>query len=124
MFVHGGVSAIAGCAHMGGDALALVEDLDGALGDAGPKFLPHQGMGDGIVMLGDLDMVIETGAALFPFGVREGLGGQWSEGRLIKRFEQLPPLCAQMLCDAPVQRFQRFMDGLVQFGEGEETSIA
>ena len=124
MFGHGGVAPAAGSAHMGGDALTVMEDLDGALGDPGPELLFGQGMGHRIVMLGDLDMIIETGAALLPFGVLVCLARQRLQRRLIECLEQLPAGCVQMFCDAPVQVLQQFMNGLVQFGEAEETAIA
>ena len=111
-------------AHVGGHTLAFMEDLDGALGDPGPELLFGQGMGNRIVMLGDLDMVVEAGAALLPFGVLIGLGRQRLERRSVECFEQFPAGRAQMLCLPPVQVFQPFMDGLVQFGEAEETAIA
>jgi len=109
---------------MSGDALAFVEYLDGALGDPGPELLFGQGMGHRIVMLGDLDMIIEAGAALLPFGVLVWVARQRLQRRLVERLEQLPARCAQVLCDAPVHLFQQFMDGLVQLGEAEETAIA
>ena len=124
VFGDGGVASIAGSAHVGGHTLAFMEELDGALGDPGPELLFGQGMGNRIVMLGDLDMVVEAGAALLPFGVLIGLGRQRLERRSVECFEQFPAGRAQMLCLPPVQVFQPFMDGLVQFGEAEETAIA
>ena len=124
MFSHGGVVPTAGPAHVCGDALAFMEDLDGALGDPGPEFLPSQGMGHRIVMLGDLDMIIEAGAAFLPFGVLVCLARQRLQRRLVECLEQLPAGCAQVFCDAPVHLFQQFMDGLVQLGEAEEAAIA
>ena len=53
-----------------------------------------------------------------------GLGRQRLERRSVECFEQFPAGRAQMLCLPPVQVFQPFMDGLVQFGEAEETAIA
>ena len=117
VFGHGGVAPAAGPAHMSGDALAFVEYLDGALGDPGPELLFGQGMGYRIVMLGDLDMVIEAGAALLPFGVLVCLARQRLQRRLVERLEQLPARCAEMFCLPPVQVLQQLMDGLVEFGE-------
>ena len=124
MLDHRRVAPIAGSAHVGGHTLTFMEDLDGALGDPGPELLPRQGVGHRIVMLGEFDMVVEAGAALLPFGVLIWLARQRLERRLIECLEQLAAGCAQVFCDAPVQVFQQFMDGLVQFGEAEETAIA
>ena len=42
---HGGVAAAHAAQQMVGDALTLVEQLDGALGDAGLDLLAQQAMG-------------------------------------------------------------------------------
>ncbi len=42
------------------------------------------------VVLGDFHVVVEAGAALFPFGVLVGLGRQRIEGRPVELLEQLP----------------------------------
>ena len=75
MFGDRGVAPVTGAAHVGGDAFAVMEDLDGAIGDARPELLFGQAMGHRVIVLGDLDMIIEAGAALFPFGVLVGFGG-------------------------------------------------
>ena len=36
---HGGVAPVPGTAHVGGDALSLMEDLDGAVRDPHPELL-------------------------------------------------------------------------------------
>ena len=72
MLGHGGVAPVPGTAHVGGDALSLMEDLDGAVRDPDPERLFGQGVGHRVIVLGGLDMVIETGAALLPFGVLVG----------------------------------------------------
>ena len=63
MLGHGGVAPVPGTAHVGGDALSLMEDLDGAVRDPDPERLFGQGVGHRVIVLGGLDMVIETGAA-------------------------------------------------------------
>ena len=77
VFGHRGVAPVAGAAHMRCHPSAFMKDLDRAFGNPRPKLLFGQGMGHGIVMLGDLDMVIQTGAALLPFSVLVGLRRQW-----------------------------------------------
>ena len=69
-----GVAPIAWGAQVDRDPFALVEDLDAAIGDPRPELEFGQGMGHRVIVLGDFDMVIEAGAALFPFGVLVGLG--------------------------------------------------
>ena len=69
VFVYGGMSSIAGSADVRGDPFAVVEDLYSAICNPRPELLFGQGVGHRIIMLGDLDMVVEAGATLFPFGV-------------------------------------------------------
>ena len=85
MLGHGGVAPVPGTAHVGGDALSLMEDLDGAVRDPDPERLFGQGVGHRVIVLGGLDMVIETGAALLPFGVLVGLARQPLQRRLVER---------------------------------------
>jgi hypothetical protein len=75
-------------------------------------------------MLGDLDMIIEAGAALLPFGILVGLGRQRLERRPVELLEQLPAGCAEMTRDAPVESDEKLGDRLIEFGETEETVIA
>ena len=53
---------------MRGDPLAVVEQLDGARGDAGPDFLAQQAMGRRVVVLVDLDVIVEPDRAFLPGG--------------------------------------------------------
>ena len=124
MLGHGGVAPVPGTAHVGGDALSLMEDLDGAVRDPDPELLFGQGVGHRVIVLGGLDMVIETGAALLRFGVLVGLAWQRLQRRLVERLEQLPAGRAEMLCPARVEIVQQLADGLVQFREAEETAIS
>jgi hypothetical protein len=54
---------------MRGDALAVMEDLDGTRRDAHPYLLARQLAGGRVVVLLDLDVVVEPDRALLPFGV-------------------------------------------------------
>ena len=51
MLGHGGVAPVPGTAHVGGDALTLMEDLDGAVRDPDPELLFGQGVGHRVIML-------------------------------------------------------------------------
>ena len=97
---------------------------DGAVRDPHPELLFGQGVGHRVIVLGGLDMVIETGAALLPFGVLAGLARQRLQRRLVERLEQLPAGRAEMLCPARVEIVQQLTNGLVQFREAEETVIS
>ena len=71
------------------DPFAHMEDFHAAIGDAGPELEFGQGVGHRVIVFGDFDVVVETGAALFPFGVLVGLGRQGFEGRPVELLEQL-----------------------------------
>ena len=63
-------------AQMRGDALALVEDLDGARGQARLDLLADEAVRHGVVVALDVDVVVERDAAQAPLGVDVGLGRQ------------------------------------------------
>ena len=51
------------------DPLALVEDLDGAVGEARLDSLPQQGERHRVVMVVDLDMIVGRDRAALPLGI-------------------------------------------------------
>ena len=112
-----GVTPIAGGAHVGRNPFAFVEDLDAAIGDTRPELLFGQGMRHRVVVLGDFHVVVEAGAALFPFGVLVGLGRQRFEGRPVELLEQLAAAGTEMTCDPAVEVLQQLGHGLVQLGQ-------
>jgi hypothetical protein len=61
---------------MRGNALAVVEDLDGPLGQARPDLLAQEPVGHRVVVAVDLDMVVEPDRALLPLRVDVRGGGQ------------------------------------------------
>lgn len=72
---HGRVLAVAGGAHVGGNPLAVMEDLDRARRYARPELLLQQPVRDRVIVLADLDVVVEPDFAFDPLGVLVGLGG-------------------------------------------------
>jgi hypothetical protein len=69
----GGVAAAAVGAAMGADALAAMEDLDRAHAGAHVDGLVHEGVGDGVVVAVELDVVIDVDPGRLPLAVDEGL---------------------------------------------------
>src|SRR5262245_22349055 len=85
----GGVAAAEGTAPMGGDPLPTVEDLDGCRGQAGVDVLVQEGVGDGVVVAVDLDVVVDVDAGVdLPLAIDEGLSGQWTQRRLVQALEK------------------------------------
>ena len=58
------------------DADTVMEDLHGAVGDAGLHHLADQAVGHGIPMAVHLDVVVEPRPAALPLGVFERFGWQ------------------------------------------------
>src|SRR5579883_189454 len=86
---HGGVLVIAAHALMGGDPLALVEDLDGAGGEPHLDLGAHEAMRDAVVMLLDLDVIVEAHAPDAPLGEHVGARRQRLECRPVDLLQQL-----------------------------------
>ena len=61
---------------MRGDPLALVEDLDGAAGDAHLDLAAREAVRDRVEVAVDLDVIVEADPAQPPFGIDVGLGRQ------------------------------------------------
>ena len=47
-------------AHVAGDALAAVEELDGALGVSGVELASDEGVRDGVVVAFELDVIVDV----------------------------------------------------------------
>ena len=84
-----GVPAIARPARMGGDAFALVVQLDRPRRDPGLDRLTREAIRDPVVMALDLDVIIEPGAPRPPFGEHIRLQRQRLQSRLVDRLEHL-----------------------------------
>ncbi len=74
-------------------------------------------------MLVDLDVIIETGAALLPRGVGIGFGGEILERGAVELLEQLPTARSEMAGDAAIELVEELTDGGVGLGQGEEPAV-
>ena len=61
-------------AHVGGDALAVVDQLDRALRSAAPESLPDEGVGGAVEVIIEGDVVVDVDADLLPLGILVRLG--------------------------------------------------
>ncbi len=119
-----GVAAVARPAQMGGDALALQEDLDGAGGQA------HLDRGAGMAiwhrveMPLDLDMIVEPHLAATPLRQDVRLGRQGLEMRGVKFLEQLPARAAEPAHDPVVELRHQVGDGGVQIADAVPDPVA
>ncbi|MCA6105541.1 hypothetical protein J6525_45760 [Bradyrhizobium sp. WSM 4400] len=81
VFRHGGVLVVAAHALMRGDPLALVENLDGAGGEAHLDLGADEAMRDAVVMRLDLDVIVDADPADPPLGEHVGALRQVLERR-------------------------------------------
>ena len=77
------------------DALAAMEDLDGARGDADVDFLANERVRNRIEEVMDLDVVIEIDPRASPFRELPVLGGELVEDAALDLLEQLAPADAE-----------------------------
>lgn len=119
------VPAIAGSTHMGGDPLALVEQLDRARRDPRLDRLTREAVGDRVVMALDLDMIVKPGAPPPPFGEHIGLQRQRLQGRSVDRLEQLTAGLADAAHDpAIVEIDEQLADRGIEFGKAVKDPVA
>ncbi len=88
MLTHGGVLAVRRSAGVRRNPLALMENLDRALGEADPDLLAQERMWHRVVVTLDLHMVVEPDGALLPFGEDVSFLRQRLERRAFKFLEQ------------------------------------
>ena len=105
---------------MDADALAAMEDLDGARGDAHLDLGADQRVRNRIQEVMDLDVIVEIDPRAPPFRELPVLGGQANEGGAFDLLEQLAPADAEIAHGALVHALHDQRDGLIAFGEREE----
>jgi hypothetical protein len=121
---HGGVAAAQAAQQMAGDPLAPVEQLDRALGDARLDLLAQQAVRHRVIMAVDIDVVVESDAALAPLGVDVGLDRQSGERRPVELVEQLAATDAEPAHRPAVELAEQLHDGGIELGQREEALVA
>ena len=111
-------------AHMHGDTIALMEQLNRACGDAGLDLFAQQPMRHRVVMALDVDVIIERHAADAPFGIHEGLRRQRRQRRLIHLLEQLAAADAELAHRPGVEVLNQRRDRRIELGQREEALMA
>ncbi len=106
VFAMGRMLAIAGGAGMGGHALPFKIYLYRARRDPHPQLLLQKLMRHRVIVAPDIDVIVEPGAALLPFGIDIGLDGQWLQRGFVEPLEQIPAAGTKMPGDLAVQLIQ------------------
>ena len=96
VLAHRRVLAVRGRPQVRGDALAVMEQLDRARGDARPQLLSQQLMRHRVVVLLDLHVIVEASPAFLPLRERVGFGRQRLESRTLDLVEQRASAGSQM----------------------------
>ena len=86
--------------------------------------LVDEGVGDGVVVAVDLDVVVDVDAGALPLAVDEGLGGQRPERGLVEALEELAAAGAVEAHGPGVEVGEQLGDAGVERGEGEEGLVA
>ena len=121
----GGVPAAEMAADMGRHPLPAMEELDRRHRQARIDELVAEGVGDGVVVSVELDVVVDIHAGVVvPLADDECLGREGPEGGAIQALEELPAAGAVEPHRAHVQDLEQLGDAGVERGEGEEPLVA
>jgi len=121
----GGVGSALIRAWVDGDALRLVKDFDSGGGEPKIEAAIDQLIGSTVIMAIGLQVIIGREQAWRePFGILIRDGGQRLERRPVKGFELRAPGAGQLFEGAMIEVLKQGVDGLVEFGQREESAMA
>src|SRR5689334_3788921 len=120
----GRVPAVRGAAPVHCDARTAMEHFDGACGVAGPQLLTHKRVGHRVVVLVDLHVIVDAGAALLPVGEAVLRSRKRLERGALDLIKQRTAASPEMARDAVVDLLDAVANGGVGLGEREERSFA
>ena len=117
--------AVARSACVHGDPLAAEKDLDRAHGESGFDLGAGVPVGDGVKMLLDLDVIIDTDPPAPPLCQHIGFSRQFLQRWTIEGFQKMPS-CRPLATDDPllVQPASEFSDRGIQFDEAVKYPVA
>ncbi len=122
---HGRMLVIAARPEMGGNALALEEDLDRSAGEPHLHFKARKVVRHAVVVIADFDVIIDTDPAQTPLRKNVRLGRKWLQGRTVDLFEKLAPRLAKPSDRSfLVQLLEKSRKRRVDLQQGTETAVA
>lgn len=122
MRVSGGMPTLGDGARVAGESLALLEDFDRAGGQPQLHLLPGMAVGDGVVMPGRLDVVVDADGGDLPFGKLIAVGPQGLEGGLVDGREDALAGARQFLERTCIQFSQERPDGAIDLLQTEDSA--
>ena len=78
---------------------------------------PTRGVGDGVVVAFELDVIVDVHAHLLPLGEDVSVGRQRAQRRAVDGFEGGAPRAGELAERARIEPFEPLGDGLVELGE-------
>ena len=109
---------------MRGDAPVAMEHLDDLRGVARPHFLTDERKGHRVVVLVDLHVVVEAGAALLPLGELVLLGRKRLECGTLDLFKQATAARPEVAGHASIDLLDQLADRGIELGDREERALA
>src|SRR5215831_302674 len=119
----GRVSAVGRTAPVRRDALATMEHLHCARGVAGPQLLAHERVRHRVVVLVDLHVIVDAGAALLPLRERILRIRKLFERGALDLLKQRTAARPEMAGDAIVDLLDAVANGSIELGEREERAF-
>jgi hypothetical protein len=111
-------------AAMGGDAHAMIEDLDGGRRVARLQFLAHQLIRNAVIMSLDLDVIVDVRTDLLSLRQDVAFHRQGPQGGLVQLFEQAGSAGIPAFAErSSVQSIQQRRDGFVEVCQREEPGV-
>ena len=110
-------------ARVGGHAVRAEQHLHDARRRPRLDTLADELVGDGVVVVVDLDVVVDVHGAFLPLGHLVAVRRQGPQGGPVQPLVELPPGGAQVLHRAVVDPLEKLPDRLVHLGEAEEGPV-
>src|SRR5450631_160669 len=120
----GGVTSPQVAAHVRGNALAVLEHLDGAVRHADLDVVAEMPMWHRVVVAVGLDVVIDVDLGVLPFAVDEALPRQGLEHRTVEPLEHLLAARSVDPHRSSIQILQQFPNALVERDQREMLLVA
>ena len=121
---HRGMAPLGKRAGVAGHPLAAAEHFDHGSREPDVNLLSQETIRHRVVMSVHLNVAVDVDPGQFPLGELVGGLRQGGEGGLVGAGEQGLPVARQFLEGTGVHILEQLADGLIEFGQAEETPVA